>query len=79
MEIEKWRAHEAQLQREFSQLVGESSPFLNVLLKLYKKKIKRKKKSAKDNYDEDEDEDEEDSDDSDDDDSDMSDDLHTSF
>mmetsp|Transcript_22443 Transcript_22443/g.56709 ORF Transcript_22443/g.56709 Transcript_22443/m.56709 type:complete len:1880 (+) Transcript_22443:135-5774(+) len=69
-EIESWRIEEQNLQSEFSELVGDNSPFLPVLLRLYKKKVKRKKKKAKDSDaddDSDEDSDEEDSEDDDDD------------
>jgi len=43
-EIEQWQAEEANLQAEFTDLVGESSPFLGTLLKIYKKKVKRSKR-----------------------------------
>merc|ERR1712139_763118 len=55
-EIEQWQAEEANLQAEFTDLVGESSPFLGTLLKIYKKKVKRsKRKKAMDEDDEDSD------------------------
>ncbi|CAD7971385.1 unnamed protein product [Amoebophrya sp. A120] len=70
-EIENWRNEEQNLQAEFTDTVGETSPFLPVLLKLYKKKVKRKKKKAKDSDESgDSDEDSDDDDDDDDDDSD---------
>merc|ERR1712194_683884 len=43
-EIDDWRRHEQILQKEFVDLVGDGSPFLQVLLKTYKKKVKRKKR-----------------------------------
>merc|ERR1719387_2785666 len=64
-EIEQWQAEEANLQAEFTDLVGESSPFLGTLLKIYKKKVKRKRKKAMgddDDMDEEDEESEEDSD-----------------
>eukprot|EP00928_Gymnodinium_smaydae_P086448 TRINITY_DN7056_c0_g1_i4.p1 TRINITY_DN7056_c0_g1~~TRINITY_DN7056_c0_g1_i4.p1 ORF type:complete len:1976 (-),score=403.36 TRINITY_DN7056_c0_g1_i4:144-5993(-) len=65
-EIEQWHTEEQSLQAEFTELVGETSPFLGALLKIYKKKVKRKnlKKGGDmgDDDDEDEDEDEEDDD-----------------
>merc|ERR1711988_1652053 len=42
-EIEQWHNEEQSLQAEFQELVGENSPFMGALLKIYKKKVKRKK------------------------------------
>mmetsp|Transcript_98558 Transcript_98558/g.172003 ORF Transcript_98558/g.172003 Transcript_98558/m.172003 type:complete len:1962 (+) Transcript_98558:3-5888(+) len=65
-EIEQWQNEETNLQAEFTELVGENSPFLGALLKIYKKKVKRSKRKKgmgdEEDFDEDEDEDEEDSD-----------------
>jgi hypothetical protein len=65
-EIEQWQAEEANLQAEFTDLVGESSPFLGTLLKIYKKKVKRSKRKKAmgddDDMDEEDEESEEDSD-----------------
>jgi len=69
-EIEQWQNEETSLQQEFTELVGESSPFLGALLKIYKKKVKRSKRKKgmgdEDEYDEDEDEDEDEEEDEDD-------------
>merc|ERR1719158_2355381 len=43
-DIEQWQSEEANLQSEFTEMVGESSPFLGALLKIYKKKVKRSKR-----------------------------------
>jgi len=61
-EIETWQNEEANLQVEFTELVGEGSPFLGQLLKVYKKKVKRSKRKKGLGDDEDFDEDEEDED-----------------
>merc|ERR1711959_558266 len=61
-EIEQWQNEETSLQAEFTELVGESSPFLGALLKIYKKKVKRSKRK-KGGGDEDEFDDEEEEDD----------------
>ena len=61
-EIEEWHTQEQNLQAEFTDLVGENSPFLSALLKVYKKKVKRSKRK-KGGEEEDFDEDEEDEDD----------------
>merc|ERR1719160_1854877 len=59
-EIEQWQNEEASLQAEFTELVGENSPFLGTLLKIYKKKVKRSKRKQGMGDDEDfDDEDEE--------------------
>mmetsp|Transcript_8663 Transcript_8663/g.19045 ORF Transcript_8663/g.19045 Transcript_8663/m.19045 type:complete len:951 (+) Transcript_8663:210-3062(+) len=59
-EIEQWHGEEQNLQTEFTELVGDNSPFLSVLLKIYKKKVKRsKRKKGMDDEDMDEEEDEE--------------------
>merc|ERR1719327_211800 len=60
-EIEQWQAEEANLQAEFTDLVGESSPFLGTLLKIYKKKVKRSKRKKAMGDDDDMDEEDEDS------------------
>merc|ERR1719235_3159527 len=60
-EIEQWQAEEANLQAEFTDLVGESSPFLGTLLKIYKKKVKRSKRKKALGDDDDMDDEEEDS------------------
>mmetsp|Transcript_19157 Transcript_19157/g.44611 ORF Transcript_19157/g.44611 Transcript_19157/m.44611 type:complete len:1781 (+) Transcript_19157:58-5400(+) len=60
-EIEQWQTEEANLQAEFTELVGENSPFLSALLKIYKKKVKRSKRK-KGQLGDDEDFDEEDED-----------------
>merc|ERR1719162_1674005 len=63
-EIEQWQNEEQSLQAEFTELVGENSPFLGALLKIYKKKVKRskrKKMGEDDEMDDEEDEDEEES------------------
>merc|ERR1740130_2372630 len=64
-EIEQWQAEEANLQAEFTDLVGESSPFLGTLLKIYKKKVKRSKRKKgggdEDEFDDEEEEDEDES------------------
>eukprot|EP00931_Biecheleriopsis_adriatica_P072873 TRINITY_DN47261_c0_g1_i1.p1 TRINITY_DN47261_c0_g1~~TRINITY_DN47261_c0_g1_i1.p1 ORF type:complete len:1243 (-),score=428.26 TRINITY_DN47261_c0_g1_i1:43-3222(-) len=62
-EIEEWHTQEQNLQAEFTDLVGENSPFLSALLKVYKKKVKRSKRKKGMGDDEDFDEDEEDEDD----------------
>jgi len=62
IEIEQWHSEEQNLQGEFTDLVGENSPFLTALLKIYKKKVKRskRKKGMREDEDfEDEEEDEE--------------------
>jgi len=63
-EIEQWHSEEQNLQSEFMELVGENSPYLGALLKIYKKKVKRtkRKKGDEEDLDEDEDEEEEESD-----------------
>lgn len=61
-EIEEWHTQEQNLQAEVTDLVGENSPFLSALLKVYKKKVKRSKRK-KGGEEEDFDEDEEDEDD----------------
>ncbi|CAE7195360.1 CFAP44 [Symbiodinium natans] len=61
-EIEEWHTQEQNLQAEFTDLVGENSPFLSALLKVYKKKVKRSKRK-KGGEEEEMDEDEEDEDD----------------
>merc|ERR1712060_285867 len=65
-EIEQWHREEQNLQAEFTELVGENSPFLSALLKIYKKKVKRSKRKKglgdDEDFDEDEEEDEEESD-----------------
>jgi len=63
-EIEQWQTEEANLQAEFTELVGENSPFLSALLKIYKKKVKRSKRK-KGQLGDDEDFDDEDEDDED--------------
>ncbi|CAJ1397957.1 unnamed protein product [Effrenium voratum] len=76
-EIEEWHTQEQNLQAEFTDLVGENSPFLSALLKVYKKKVKRskRKKGEEEEFDEDEeDEDDEGSDIESDEDEDMEDD-----
>merc|ERR1711959_165308 len=64
-EIEQWQTEESSLQAEFTELVGENSPFLGVLLKIYKKKVKRSKRKKgagdEDEFDDEEDEDEDES------------------
>merc|ERR1711953_193078 len=65
VEIEQWHNEEQGLQAEFTELVGENSPFLSALLKIYKKKVKRSKRKKGLGDDEDFDEDEEDEDESD--------------
>jgi len=62
-EIEEWHTQEQNLQAEFTDLVGENSPFLSALLKVYKKKVKRSKRKKGMGEEEDMDEDEEDEDD----------------
>merc|ERR1719378_286480 len=75
VEIEQWQAEEASLQAEFTDLVGENSPYLGALLRIYKKKVKRsKRKRAAGDEDEDFNEEEEESDDDEDVDSDEDDD-----
>merc|ERR1712228_390404 len=65
-EIDSWHNEEQNLQAEFTELVGETSPFLGALLKIYKKKVKRSKRKKgvgdDEDFDDEEDEDEEDSD-----------------
>merc|ERR1719160_1351328 len=65
-EIEQWQNEETNLQAEFTELVGENSPFLGALLKIYKKKVKRSKRKKAlgddDDFDEEEEESEEESD-----------------
>ncbi|CAE8657611.1 unnamed protein product [Polarella glacialis] len=77
-EIEQWHTEEQNLQAEFTDLVGENSPYLSALLKIYQKKVKRtkrKKTGEEEEFDEDEDEeDDEDEDMSDDEDEDEMDD-----
>mmetsp|Transcript_56075 Transcript_56075/g.128731 ORF Transcript_56075/g.128731 Transcript_56075/m.128731 type:complete len:1947 (-) Transcript_56075:224-6064(-) len=58
-EIEHWQQEEATLQSDFTDLVGENSPFLTTLLKIYKRKVKRSKRKKALGDDEDFDEDEE--------------------
>merc|ERR1712060_166676 len=48
-EIEQWHNAEQSLQAEFTELVGENSPFLGALLKIYKRKVKRSKRKKGDN------------------------------
>merc|ERR1711966_217895 len=64
-EIGQWQTEETTLQAEFTELVGESSPFLGALLKIYKKKVKRSKRKKgggdEDEFDDDEEEDEDES------------------
>merc|ERR1719247_2344773 len=73
VDIEQWQAEEASLQAEFTDLVGENSPYLGALLRIYKKKVKRSKRKRgmgeeEEDFDEEEsDEDEEDMDSDDDD------------
>merc|ERR1719421_1702944 len=43
VDIEQWQTEEANLQAEFTDLVGENSPYLGALLRIYKKKVKRSK------------------------------------
>merc|ERR1711972_566954 len=60
LEIEQWHNEEQGLQAEFTELVGENSPFLSALLKIYKKKVKRtkrKKAGEEEEYDDDVEED----------------------
>merc|ERR1719172_159171 len=77
VDIEQWQAEEASLQAEFTDLVGENSPYLGALLRIYKKKVKRSKRKRaggddEEEFDEDEDEEEDDEDvDSDEDDDEM--------
>merc|ERR1719247_3507266 len=78
VDIEQWQTEEANLQAEFTDLVGENSPYLGALLRIYKKKVKRSKRKRAagdeddDDLDEDEDEEEDDEDvDSDEDDDEM--------
>merc|ERR1719401_3162245 len=64
-EIEQWHSEEQNLQTEFMELVGENSPYLGALLKIYKKKVKRskrKKMGEEEDFDEEEEEEEEESD-----------------
>jgi hypothetical protein len=65
-EIEQWQNEEASLQAEFTELVGENSPFLGTLLKIYKKKVKRSKRKKgmgdEEELDDEEEEDESDED-----------------
>lgn len=64
-EIERWYTEEQNLQMEFTELVGENSPFMGQLLKIYKKKVKRskrKKAMADDDEEMEEEEDEEEDD-----------------
>merc|ERR1712060_567815 len=76
-EIDQWHNEEQNLQAEFTELVGETSPFLSALLKIYKKKVKRskRKKGLGDDEDFDEDEEEESDFESDDEDDEMEDDV----
>merc|ERR1712060_819112 len=63
-EIDSWHNEEQSLQAEFTELVGENSPFLGALLKIYKKKVKRskrKKMGDDEDFDEEEEEDEDES------------------
>lgn len=63
-EIERWHQLEQSLQAEFTELVGETSPYLQALLRIYKKKVKRSKKRKQgedEDFDDEDDEDEEDS------------------
>jgi len=62
LEIEEWQKEENLLQQEFTEMVGENSPFLIILLKIYRKKVKRSKRKKNINEDEDFDEDEDDED-----------------
>merc|ERR1719399_744780 len=67
VDIEQWQTEEANLQAEFTDLVGENSPYLGALLRIYKKKVKRSKKrraggDEDEEFDEDEDEEEDDED-----------------
>merc|ERR1719247_1281336 len=39
VDIEQWQTEEANLQAEFTDLVGENSPYLGALLRIYKKKV----------------------------------------
>eukprot|EP00933_Yihiella_yeosuensis_P025357 TRINITY_DN19695_c0_g3_i5.p1 TRINITY_DN19695_c0_g3~~TRINITY_DN19695_c0_g3_i5.p1 ORF type:complete len:1177 (-),score=369.47 TRINITY_DN19695_c0_g3_i5:167-3223(-) len=64
-EIEQWHNDEQALQAEFTDLVGENSPYLSALLKVYKKKVKRSKRKKLGGDDEEFDEDEEDEEDED--------------
>mmetsp|Transcript_12213 Transcript_12213/g.21666 ORF Transcript_12213/g.21666 Transcript_12213/m.21666 type:complete len:1730 (-) Transcript_12213:223-5412(-) len=61
-EIEAWHTEEQNLQAEFTDMVGENSPFLSALLKIYKKKVKRskRKKGMEEEEDFEDDEDDED-------------------
>merc|ERR1711920_1110303 len=52
-EIENWHNEEQSLQAEFQELVGDNSPFMGPLLKIYKKKVKRKKGKKEGDDDED--------------------------
>merc|ERR1719453_1971665 len=61
-EIEQWQTEESSLQAEFTELVGENSPFLGVLLKIYKKKVKRSRRKKALGDDEDMDDEDEESD-----------------
>ena len=64
MEIERLLDRDRQIMAEFHSALGENNKFSEVLLKIFKKKIKRKRQSANDDDDEeDEDEDEDEDDD----------------
>jgi len=59
VDIEQWQTEEANLQAEFTDLVGENSPYLGALLRIYKKKVKRSKRKRAGGGEEEEDFDEE--------------------
>jgi len=63
-EIEQWQNEETSLQADFTELVGENSPFLGALLKIYKKKVKRSKRKKMGDDEDFDDEEEEDEDES---------------
>ena len=65
-EIERLLDRDRQIMAEFNAALGDNNKFYDVLLKIFKRKIKRKKQSDGDGDDDDYDEDEEDSDDDDD-------------
>jgi hypothetical protein len=45
-EVEAWQARDVALQKEFQDTVSLSSPFQPILLKIFKRKIKRNKKAS---------------------------------
>jgi hypothetical protein len=81
VDIENWQAEESTLQADFTELVGENSPYLGALLRIYKKKVKRKNRKRaggeeEDDFNEEEEEsDEDDAGDSEDDDDEMEEDV----